>query len=117
MHKKCVTINLNENYYQLTVVSIFNMNNTNIEESSVDNVRDVKSLGELPFNQKAKVIRVQNENPEVQCRLLTLGLYPGVEVEILRHAPMGDPLQVRSGTTLLSIRKHEAGGIEVEIAK
>ncbi len=73
-----------------------------------------KSLGELLFNEKAKVTKVQSNNPEVQCRLLTLGLYPGVEIEVLRRAPLGDPLQVRSGTTLLSIRQHEAEGIEVE---
>ncbi len=74
-----------------------------------------KSLGELLFNEKAKVTKVQSNNPEVQCRLLTLGLYPGVEIEVLRRAPLGDPLQVRSGTTLLSIRQHEAEGIEVEL--
>ncbi|MCP4412446.1 MAG: ferrous iron transport protein A [Gammaproteobacteria bacterium] len=73
-----------------------------------------KSLGELLFNEKAKVTKIQSDNPEVRCRLLTLGLYPGVEIEVLRRAPMGDPLQVRSGTTLLSIRQHEADGIEVE---
>jgi len=73
-----------------------------------------KSLAELMFNKKAQVTKVQSDNPEVQCRLLTLGLYPGVDIEVLRRAPMGDPLQVRSGTTLLSIRKHEAMGIEVE---
>ncbi len=79
-----------------------------------DENKATKSLGELLCNEKAKVTKVQSDSPEVQCRLLTLGLYPGVEIEVLRRAPMGDPLQVRSGTTLLSIRQHEAEGIEVE---
>jgi len=79
-----------------------------------DENRVVKTLGDLLFNEKAKVTKVESDNPEVQCRLLTLGLYPGVDIEVLRRAPMGDPLQVRSGTTLLSIRQHEALGIEVE---
>ncbi len=65
--------------------------------------------------QKARVIKVSSKNPEVQGRLLTLGLYPGVQVEVLRRAPLGDPLQVRSGATLLSIRLYEAEGIEVEV--
>jgi len=73
-----------------------------------------KNLGQLALNQKAVVSGVDSKSPEVQCRLLTLGLYPGVHIEVLRRAPMGDPLQVRSGTTLLSIRQHEAEGIEVE---
>ncbi|MCP3673671.1 MAG: ferrous iron transport protein A [Gammaproteobacteria bacterium] len=77
--------------------------------------KSTQSLGQLLFNQKARVTSVQSKSQEVQCRLLTLGLYPGVTIEVLRRAPMGDPLQVRSGTTLLSIRQHEAKGIEVEL--
>ena len=73
------------------------------------------NLGQLQFNQKAQILSVQSKSSEVQCRLLTLGLYPGVKIEVLRRAPMGDPLQVRSGTTLLSIRQHEAEGILVEL--
>jgi len=89
------------------------MNTTKTDGSAVKKARMTKSLGKLLNNEKATVTKVQSENAEVQCRLLTLGLYPGVEVEVLRRAPMGDPLQVRSGTTLLSIRQHEAEGIEV----
>ena len=73
------------------------------------------TLGQLQFNQKARILSVQSKSFEVQCRLLTLGLYPGVKIEVLRRAPMSDPLQVRSGTTLLSIRQHEAEGILVEL--
>lgn len=73
------------------------------------------TLNKLAFNQKATVKSVSSNNSEVQCRLLTLGIYPGVQIEVLRQAPLGDPLQVRSGTTLLSIRKDEASGIEVEL--
>ena len=76
---------------------------------------DVKNLGQLVFNQKAQIVSVQSKSLEVQCRLLTLGLYPGVIIEVLRRAPVGDPLQVRAGTTLLSIRQHEAEDIEVEL--
>jgi len=65
--------------------------------------------------QKGQVINVNSKSLEVQGRLLTLGLYPGVQIEVLRRAPLGDPLQVRSGSTLLSIRLHEAEGIEVEV--
>jgi len=71
-------------------------------------------LSNLAINESAVVISVQGKSEEVQCRLLTLGLYPGVHVEVLRKAPLGDPIQVRSGTTLLSIRLQEAEGIEVE---
>ncbi len=75
--------------------------------------REVRTLDQLVNRQKVRVVHVKSESPEVQARLLTLGLYPGVRVEVLRRAPLGDPLQVRSGSTLLSIRLHEARGIEV----
>ena len=71
------------------------------------------TLDELQFNHKAQVTAVHSESVEVECRLLTLGLYPGVQIEVLRRAPLGDPIQVRSGTTLLSIRRKEAEGIKV----
>ena len=73
------------------------------------------TLNKLTSKQKGHVINVNSKNIEVQGRLLTLGLYPGVQIEVLRRAPMGDPLQVRSGSTLLSIRLHEAEEIDVEV--
>ena len=73
------------------------------------------TLDKLIAQQKGHVINVNSKNSEVQGRLLTLGLYPGVQIEVLRRAPLGDPLQVRAGSTLLSIRLHEAEGIDVEV--
>ena len=74
------------------------------------------TLDKLIAQQKGHVINVNSKNSEVQGRLLTLGLYPGVQIEVLRRAPLGDPLQVRAGSTLLSIRLHEAEGIDVEVS-
>jgi ferrous iron transport protein A len=90
------------------------MNKSTVESLDNENLNQ-QNLGGLQFNQSARILSVQSKNLDVQCRLLTLGLYPGVKIEVLRRAPMGDPLQVRSGTTLLSIRQHEAEGIIVEL--
>ena len=86
------------------------------KSSAPDEPTKTITLDKLQFNQLASVTVVNSESTEVQCRLLTLGLYPGVHIEVLRRAPMGDPLQIRSGTTLMSIRQHEAAGIEVELS-
>lgn len=75
----------------------------------------IYTLDKLMNQQKGHVVSVKSKSLEVQGRLLTLGLYPGVQIEVLRRAPLGDPLQVRSGSTLLSIRLHEAQGIDVEV--
>jgi ferrous iron transport protein A len=47
-------------------------------------------------------------------RLLELGLVPGTRVELLRVAPLGDPLELLVRGASLSIRKAEAGAIAVE---
>ena len=83
----------------------------------INELDEMMTLAKLAFNQKALVSSVNSDNSEVLCRLLTLGIYPGVHIEVLRKAPLGDPLQIRSGTTLLSIRLEEAAGINVELIK
>ena len=82
-----------------------------------DDSKEILTLAGLAFNQKAIVSSVNSDSSEVLCRLLTLGIYPGVHIEVLRRAPLGDPLQIRSGTTLMSIRMIEANGINVELIK
>lgn len=72
------------------------------------------TLNEVALNQRCRITGVVQQSEEIQSRLYALGLYPGIEVEILRYAPVGDPLQIRIGSTLLSVRKQEAGLIEVE---
>ena len=72
------------------------------------------TLDELDCDERCKIINAAADDSELQSRLYALGLYPGIEVEVLRFAPVGDPIQIRTGLTLLSIRKQEAILIEVE---
>ncbi len=72
------------------------------------------SLAEITEAGRCRVLSAATENPPLQSRLYALGLYPGVEVDVLRFAPAGDPIQIRVGEALLSIRKQEAASIEVE---
>ena len=72
------------------------------------------TLAELTEKMSCRVIDAALNNGELQSRLYALGLYPGVKVEVLRFAPVGDPMQIRVGSTLLSIRKAEAELISVE---
>ena len=48
-------------------------------------------------------------------RLLSMGVIPGARAQVLRTAPMGDPMQVRIDGTMLSIRKCDAQQIQVEV--
>jgi ferrous iron transport protein A len=46
-------------------------------------------------------------------RLMELGLVPGTPVEVLRVAPLGDPIEILSRGSNLSIRHAEARVIRV----
>jgi len=43
-----------------------------------------------------------------------MGLLPGTTIEIVRFAPMGDPIELKIRGYHLSLRKEEAKGILVE---
>lgn len=46
---------------------------------------------------------------------MEMGLIPGVELEVIRRAPMGDPIEIRLRGYALSLRRSEARDIEVEV--
>ncbi len=47
-------------------------------------------------------------------RLLEMGLVPGTPVEVVRLAPLGDPMDLRVRGFHLSVRKAEAAHVIVE---
>jgi ferrous iron transport protein A len=76
------------------------------------------TLAEIAPNSSCRIITAAKAHPDLQSRFYALGLSPGADVEVLRYAPAGDPIQVRiGGTTLLSIRKQEALLVNVEAAQ
>lgn len=51
----------------------------------------------------------------LQQRMLELGVSDGAEVEVLRYAPLGDPMEIVVRGFHLSLRKSEAALVELEI--
>ena len=47
-------------------------------------------------------------------RLMDLGLIRGTTVEVIRRAPLGDPMEVRLRGFMLTLRRSEAEHITVE---
>lgn len=47
-------------------------------------------------------------SPQTEQRLYALGCLPGTTVEFLGVAPLGDPIRVRVGDTILALRRTEA---------
>ncbi len=53
--------------------------------------------------------------PEWRARLLELGLTPGTAVQLLRFAPLGDPVEIRLRGSNLTLRRTEAEQILVQL--
>lgn len=72
------------------------------------------TLKELQISQKARVLRVGGEGA-LRQHFLDMGIIPGTEMVLQKHAPMGDPLQFSVQGYELTLRKSEAGEIEVAL--
>jgi ferrous iron transport protein A len=70
-------------------------------------------LSDLPIGGRAKVVNVSSTDG-IGVRLLEMGLVPGVEVQLLGTAPLGDPLEFELRGYRLSLRKAEAARVEVQ---
>lgn len=73
------------------------------------------TLDKLPLGQEAVITAVGGEGA-LRCRLLDMGLIPKTRVRVEKIAPLGDPLELRVRGYSLSLRKEDAGKIEVEVA-
>ena len=73
------------------------------------------TLDKLPLGQEAVITDVGGEGA-LRCRLLDMGLIPKTRVRVEKVAPLGDPLELRVRGYSLSLRKEDAGKIEVEVA-
>ena len=51
--------------------------------------------------------------PQNRPRLMEMGLLVGTSVELVRFAPMGDPVEIKVRGYNLTLRKHEAEQIWV----
>ena len=64
---------------------------------------------------KTAVIKTVGGEGELRCRLLDMGLIPKTKVTMMKVAPMGDPMEIRLRGYELTIRKEDAGKIEIEL--
>ena len=53
--------------------------------------------------------------PSSRPRLMEMGLLVGTKVELVRFAPMGDPVEIKVRGYNLTLRKHEADQILVQV--
>ncbi|WP_321471181.1 FeoA family protein [Halarcobacter sp.] len=76
----------------------------------------MKTLACLNKGQRAKISKL-NAKGKLLHKLLDMGFVNNVEIEVIREAPLFDPMELRLQNYLLTVRKSEAELIEVEADK
>lgn len=71
------------------------------------------TLREAAIGQTVRVKKFTGDGP-VKRRIMDMGITKGVEINIRKVAPLGDPIEVTVRGYELSVRKADAAMIEVE---
>ncbi|MBO6020386.1 MAG: ferrous iron transport protein A, partial [Clostridia bacterium] len=70
------------------------------------------TLKELPIGRSATVVEVGGTGA-LRQHLLDMGIVPGVSVSMVKHAPLGDPVEIRIHSYELTLRLADAAKIKV----
>ena len=73
----------------------------------------MRTLREAKVGDTVRVVKLHGEGA-VKRRIMDMGLTRGVDVQIRKVAPLGDPIEVTVRGYELSIRKADAEMIEVD---
>lgn len=75
----------------------------------------MKTLREAAVGETVRVIRLRGEGA-VKRRIMDMGITKGIEIHLVRVAPLGDPIELTVRGYSLSLRKADADMIDVEPA-
>ncbi len=70
-------------------------------------------LDHLQVGQHGRVVSVSGE-PDLRRRLLEMGFTPGAQVEVIRRAPLGDPIEFGLRGYHLSLRADQARHVRMQ---
>jgi ferrous iron transport protein A len=82
------------------------------EPLPLDATDTARSLDRLAPGESGVIARFSGD-PAIARRLMELGMVPGTRVEMIRRAPMGDPIELAIRGVHLSLRRSEAAHIHV----
>ena len=75
-----------------------------------------KGLDTFKIGEKGTIKAVNGEG-KLRRRLFDMGVTPGAKIELIKKAPLGDPLEVHIRNYVLTLRKSEAALIIMEVEK
>jgi ferrous iron transport protein A len=73
----------------------------------------MKTLREARVGETVRVVKLTGEGA-IKRRIMDMGITKGAEVTVRKLAPLGDPMELTVRGYELSVRKADAGMIEVE---
>ena len=69
------------------------------------------TLNTLEPGETGVINNITTVDSKLKMRLLELGLLKGTTIELIRYAPLGDPIEIKIRGYRLSIRKVEAESV------
>lgn len=72
------------------------------------------TLDQLSQKSRGLIQGFQTTDLAMRRKLLAMGIIPGCEVEVVRSAPFGDPIQIKLRGFQLCLRLREAAAILIE---
>ena len=75
-----------------------------------------RTLGDLAVGEKAQIVRVEDEDPELLRYLASLRFVPGATVSLVKKEPFEGPLTIRVGSRTHVIALPLAGRVFVNAA-
>jgi ferrous iron transport protein A len=71
-------------------------------------------LSYIKKGQKCRLVNINGEG-KLKQKLLDMGFIFGADIEVIREAPLYDPMELKIHNYLISLRKSEANLLEVEL--
>ncbi len=71
------------------------------------------TLDKMQIGKPAIVLKVNGQG-ELRLRLLDMGIIPNTKVEVVKFAPLGDPMEIHIRGYELTLRLDDAKQIEVK---
>jgi ferrous iron transport protein A len=82
-------------------------------EITVQNASDTATLDTIKPGTLVVIKSLQDSNPQLYRKLITMGLVAGRSLKVLKSAPFGDPIAISTLGYTLSLRLSEARLITV----
>ncbi len=71
------------------------------------------TLGQFATGTRLRVVGYRADTVYTE-HLMRLGIVPGTQIELVRRAPLGDPVEIRLRGYSLALRPAEADALELE---